>query len=85
MLTLPITMHVEEPPWRASARPPSDISRWRLDGRLSNLIAQRFDMDNDEALRFALACGGDLACSATGVMAGQRQPDGRSLRATKMA
>ena len=28
---------------------------------------------------------GRSACSATRVMAGQRQPDGRSLRATKMA
>jgi hypothetical protein len=74
MLTSPITMHVEEPPWRASARPPSDISGWRLDGRLSNLVAQRFDMDNDEALRFALACGGDPA-AATG-----HEPFNRHLR-----
>ena len=61
MLTAPTTMHADEPPpWSASAQPPLDISRWRSDGRLSNLVAQRFDMDNDEALRFALACGGDL-------------------------
>lgn len=41
--------------------PPANLSQWRLDGRLSNLVAQRFDMDDDEALRFALACGGDPA------------------------
>ena len=34
-----------------------------MDGRLSKLVAQRFDMDDDEALRFALACGGDLAAT----------------------
>jgi hypothetical protein len=34
-----------------------------MDGRLSKLVAQRFDMDSDEALRFALARGGDLAAT----------------------
>ena len=43
--------------------PPLDMSRWRMDGRLSKLVAQRFDMDSDEALRFALACGGELAAT----------------------
>ena len=43
--------------------PPLDMSRWRMDGRLSKLVAQRFDMDSDEALHFALACGGDLAAT----------------------
>src|ERR1700722_19608588 len=43
--------------------PPLDISRWRMDGRLSKLVAQRFDMDSDEALCFALACGGDPAAT----------------------
>jgi hypothetical protein len=55
MLTIPPKTHADGPPL--------DVSRWRLDGRLSNLVAQRFDMDNDEALRFALACGGDLAAT----------------------
>src|ERR1700744_4587067 len=60
MLTFPTMMLADEPPpWRASAQPPLDISQWRSDGRLSTLVAQRFDMDNDEALRFGLACGGD--------------------------
>jgi hypothetical protein len=43
--------------------PPLDMSRWRMDGRLSKLVARRLDMDSDEALRFALACGGDLAAT----------------------
>jgi hypothetical protein len=55
MLTIPPKTHADGSPL--------DVSRWRLDGRLSNLVAQRFDMDNDEALRFALACGGDLAAT----------------------
>jgi hypothetical protein len=52
-----------------------DMSPWRLDGRLSKLVAQHFDMDDDEAHRFALARGGDLAA-----MAG-REPFARHLRA----
>lgn len=32
-----------------------------LEGRLSKLVARRFDMDGDEAWRFALACGGTAA------------------------
>jgi hypothetical protein len=51
------------------------MSRWRWDGRLSKLVAQRFDMDNDEALSFALACGTDLAASA------EPEPFDRHLRA----
>jgi hypothetical protein len=38
-----------------------ELSGWPLDGRLSNLVALRFDMDDDEARRFALACGGAVA------------------------
>lgn len=45
-----------------------------LGGRLSKLVAQRFDMDDEEAARFALACGG-----ATAVMAGH-EPFDRHLR-----
>ena len=37
------------------------LFEWPLDGRLSTLVALRFDMDDDEARRFALACGGALA------------------------
>jgi hypothetical protein len=44
--------------------PPLDLTRWRLDGRLSKLVAQRFYMDNDEAVHFALACGCDLSAMA---------------------
>jgi hypothetical protein len=69
MMTFPTTLRVDEKPWRASTRVstahkdvlPPDISQWRLEDRLSNLVVQRFDMDGDEALRFALACGGDRA------------------------
>jgi hypothetical protein len=38
-----------------------NLSEWPLDGRLSNLVTLRFDMDDDEARRFALACGGAVA------------------------
>jgi hypothetical protein len=71
MMTFTTTMRVDEKPWRASTRVstahkdvlPPDISQWRLEDRLSNLVVQRFDMDDDEALRFALACGGDRAAT----------------------
>ena len=45
-----------------------------LGGRLSKLVAQRFDIDDDEAWRFALACGGGAA-----IMAGH-EPFDRHLR-----
>jgi hypothetical protein len=72
MLTTSPKTHAHATPWCANVRitaargdaPPLDLSRWRLDGRLSKLVAQRFDMDNDEALHFALACGCDLAAMA---------------------
>ena len=72
MLIIPPKTRADGPSWCADARvtaahkaaPPLDMSRWRLDGRLSKLVVQRFDMDNYEALRFALACGGDLAATA---------------------
>jgi hypothetical protein len=41
--------------------PAPKLSEWRLDGRLSALVASRFDMDDDEAHRFALACGRAVA------------------------
>ena len=47
-----------------------ELYRWRLDGRLSDLVALRFDMDDDEACRFGLACGG-----AAATMAGQASFD----------
>jgi hypothetical protein len=37
--------------------PAPNSFEWPLDGRLSTLVALRFDMDDDEARRFALACG----------------------------
>jgi hypothetical protein len=42
------------------------LSEWPLDGRLSTLVALRFDMDDDEARRFVLACGGAAAAAMTG-------------------
>jgi hypothetical protein len=47
-----------------------------LKGRLSNLVAQRFDMDDDEATIFALSCGG-----AADAMTGD-EPFDRHLRDT---
>lgn len=41
-----------------------NFSEWPLDGRLSKLVALRFDMDDDEARRFALACGNAAATTA---------------------
>lgn len=37
------------------------LSEWPLDGRLSTFVASRFDMDDDEAHGFALACGNAAA------------------------
>jgi hypothetical protein len=60
-------MRTDERPCGANARVTATcidfLSRRHLSGRLSSLVAQRFDMDNDEALRFALACGGDHAAT----------------------
>jgi hypothetical protein len=44
--------------------PAPKLSEWPLDGRLSTLVASRFDMDDDEAHRFALACGNTVAATA---------------------
>ena len=46
--------------------------------QIANVFSGR--PDQDTAAKFRAA----RSCSATGVMAGQRQQDGRSLRATKM-
>lgn len=82
MLTSLPMMHADERPQSANAQAnagsqsalPPDMSEWRLDGRLSKLVAQRFDMDEEEALRFALACGSNLAVAA------EPEPFDRHLR-----